>query len=107
MSENEQERRKREESVMNQTPPSAAYVRWMLAQADTTDPTSPLHRIGIKSTDAAAGNHTHRGRDSAMLFRPGVDAVAGDISTTAGQRTAIKGILTQLAKLGLTDNTTN
>lgn len=107
MAEDEVQRRKREDSAINQTPPSAAYVRWLLAQGDTTDPASPLHRLGIRPSDAAPGNHTHNGRNSSFLFRPGVDVVTGDISVTAGQRTAIKGILNQLAKLGLTDNTTN
>lgn len=96
-----------DDSFTTKSPPSAAYVSWFLAQGDAQTPTSPLHRLGINEWDASPGNHRHNGRDSAYLFDPATDIITGDLSVLAGQRTAIKGILTALKKVGITDQTTN
>ena len=98
---------KGDDSFTKETPPSAAYVRWFLAQGDTTNPTSPLHRLGSDAENASPGHHNHDGRTSRYLFDPGSDIVTGDLSNTAGQRTAIKRILGILVRLGVTDATTN
>lgn len=95
-----------DDSFTSKTPPSAAYISWLLAQGDTQTPKSPLHRLGMMEFDASPGNHKHDGRKSPYLFDPSTDIITGDISTTAGQRTAIKGILTALRKVGLVDQTT-
>ena len=96
-----------DDSYTTKSPPPAAFVTWVLAQGDTRSNTSPLHRLGSKEFDASPGHHTHDGRNSRYLFDPAADIITGDLATLAGQRTAIKGILTALKKLGLTDNTTN
>lgn len=96
-----------DDSFTSKSPPPASFVTWVLAQGDTKSPTSPLHRLGTKEFDAARGDHTHDGRNSRYLFDPAVDIISGDLSTLAGQRTAIKGILTALKKVGITDSTTN
>lgn len=96
-----------DDSFTSKTPPTAAYVSWLLAQGDTVSPKSPLHRLGINEWDASPGNHKHNGRDSHYLFDPAVDIITGDLSTLAGVRNALKGVLTALKKVGLTDQTTN
>jgi len=96
-----------DDSFTKKSPPSAAYVSWLLAQGDTQSPKSPLHRLGINEWDASPGNHQHDGRASRYLFDPAIDIIEGDLSVLAGQRNAIKGILTALKKVGITDQTTN
>lgn len=96
-----------DDSFTSKSPPSAAYVTWLLAQGDTQSPKSPLHRIGTREYDAAAGNHKHDGRSSQYLFDPASDIITGDLATTAGLRTAVKGILRALTKIGIVDQTTN
>lgn len=96
-----------DDSFTSKSPPSAAYVSWLLAQGDTRSPKSPLHRLGITEYDASPGNHKHDGRTSQFLFNPSSDIITGDLSTTAGLRTAVKGILTALKRVGITDATTN
>lgn len=107
MAEDEQKRLRGEDSFTQKTPPSAAYIRWLLAQGDTQDPASPLHRLGAGPGDAAAGNHSHDGRNSAYLFNPLTDIITGDLATTAGVRNALKQVITLLTRLGATDGTTN
>ena len=63
--------------------------------------------LGINEWDASPGNHQHDGRASRYLFDPAIDIIEGDLSVLAGQRNAIKGILTALKKVGITDQTTN
>jgi hypothetical protein len=65
------------------------------------------HTIGAGPLQAAPGNHTHNGNDSPFLFDPSTTIATGDLSTTAGQRTAIKAILTALKNIGMTDSTSN
>lgn len=96
-----------DDSFTSKTPPSAAYVRWFLAQGDTIDQTSPLHRLGPGPGDASPGNHKHDGRTSQYLFNPGSSVITGDLATTAGQRTAIKKIIGLLVQVGAVDSTTN
>lgn len=96
-----------DDSYTSKSPPPAAFVNWFLAQGDTQSPKSPLHRLGTKEFDAAAGNHKHDGRTSAYLFDPATDIITGDLSTPGGLREAVKGILTALKRVGLTDQTTN
>lgn len=93
------------DSFTTKTPPSAAYVGWLLSQGDVQSQSSPLHRLGTESYNASPGHHRHDGRTSAFLFNKN-DTILGDISTTAGQRTAIKKIIGLLVQLGASDGTT-
>lgn len=94
------------DAYLNKTPPTAAYISWFLAQSDVQSPNSPLHRLGPTAENAAPGNHRHDGRSSAFLFNSSSDIITGNIGTTAGQREAMKKLLTILRRYGLTDNTT-
>ena len=93
------------DSFTSKTPPSAAYVAWLLAQGDTQSQSSPLHRLGTENYNASPGNHRHDGRSSPYLFTA-QDIITGDISVTAGQRTALKKIISLLVQLGAKDGTT-
>lgn len=96
-----------DDSFSSKTPPSTAFVRWFLAQADTVSEKSPLHYLGIGPTDAAYGNHKHDGVRSPYLWDPGTNIATGDLSTQAGLRSALKAVLTAMKLQGFTDNTTN
>lgn len=103
----DEEKMQKGSSFANKTPPTAAYVRWLLAGGDVTSPKSPLHYLGSGPGDAAPGDHKHDGRTSSYLFTPGTDVVTGNLAVLAGQREAIKKIITLLTRLGVTDSTTN
>jgi hypothetical protein len=98
---------KGDDSFQKETPPSAAFVRWFLGQGDTTSEKSPLHYLGIGPGDAAYGNHVHDGSRSPYLWDPGTNVATGDLATTAGLRSALKAVLTAMAKQGFKDSTTN
>lgn len=78
----------------------------MLSDVDTKAD-AQHHTLGTGPMQAARGSHQHNGTDSALLFDPSTAIASGDLSTAAGQRSAIKAILTALANVGLTDSTSN
>lgn len=103
----QQKLEKGQDAFTSKPPPTAAYVRWLLAAADTTDPTSPLHRIGINAFDAAAGNHNHQGTNSKLLYDPTTALIPGDLSTLVGVRNAVKAMIRLMVPNGAVDQTTN
>jgi hypothetical protein len=80
-------------------------VAWLHANAPYRSKTDLHHRVGVDAWEAAAGNHRHRGTDSAPLFSS-TDVITGDLSTTLGVRNALKQVIGLLVQLGATDNTT-
>ena len=54
-----------------QTPPSNKVVEWFHGRADTTRPESIHHPLGTGPSEAAAGDHTHNGKDSAYIIPAG------------------------------------
>lgn len=96
-----------EDNYQRERPPSAAYIAWFMAEADTTSPSSVFHRLGFLENEAAPGNHLHDGRNSAFLFDPATDIINGDLATSNGLQTAVREIARLLALLGATNSTTN
>lgn len=56
-----------DDKVGKGSPPSARFLRWFHREVDTKKE-DEHHRIGFGPDDAAAGDHTHNGVDSAALF---------------------------------------
>ena len=85
--------------------PKAKDVQDFHTHADTDGgPKSVHHTLGPNAGQAAAGNHTHDGGNSAAL-----DKLLEGITVTGsrGSNAALASLLTQLAaKFGLTDSTT-
>lgn len=51
----------------SQPSPSSRFVEWFHAQAPTQRADDLHHRIGLKAWEAAAGDHTHDGRNSQRI----------------------------------------
>lgn len=69
-------------SVDGKTPPPPKVVDWFHGKASTEEPSDIHHRIGTGASDAAPGNHGHRGRDSFPLFDAAEIATLTDLSGT-------------------------
>jgi hypothetical protein len=54
--------------VDNYDPPSAKFINWFLANADSRAVGALLHPIGFTDGSVAAGTHHHDGKDSPYLF---------------------------------------
>lgn len=55
-------------SIDGKAPPPAKIADWLHGNVSTEDTASIHHRLGTGPSDAASGQHTHRGRDSMFLF---------------------------------------
>lgn len=50
------------------TPPSQKQLDWLHGRASINRPEDLHHMIGFGAADAAAGDHTHNGKNSKFLF---------------------------------------
>lgn len=83
------------------TPPPSKVVDWVHGQASTAEPNDVHHRIGFGPSDAAAGNHTHNGKDSPAIAPTAYTlTVVTGASTTAQLAAAITEIQTLLKGTG-------
>lgn len=64
------------------------------------DAESQHHTLGVGKNQAARGDHTHNGSDSALLLG------SLEITGTRGTATAIPSIIAALVQLGAKDSTT-
>lgn len=87
--------------TQKERPPEAEAVTTFHTNADTdTRPESIHHTLGPSPSQAASGDHRHRGGDSALLL----DGVV--ISGSRGGNVALLGVIQALVALGVTDSTT-
>lgn len=83
--------------------PSAKEVLDFHTHADTDgSPKAVHHTLGPGANQSAAGNHTHDGGSSALLFP--LDGVT--ITGSRGGNAAVASIIGALVSLGATDSTT-
>lgn len=68
-------------SMDGRPPPTQKFLDWLHGKASTKRREDVHHALGFGPLDAAAGDHTHNGKDSPGLFAP--DVVLVDITPTA------------------------
>lgn len=87
--------------TQKERPPEAEAVTTFHTNADTdTRPESIHHTLGPSPSQAASGDHRHRGGDSALLL----DGLT--ITGSRGGNVALLSVIACLVALGATDNST-
>lgn len=90
-------------AVDGRTPPTRKFIDWLHGNASTKRREDVHHAIGFGPLDAAAGDHTHNGKDSQGLFTPDVVLVnVSGASTVAELAAAINKINDLLRTKGAT-----
>jgi hypothetical protein len=88
----------------DKTKPESKEVRDFHTNSDVDGSSKALHHtLGPNANQAAAGNHTHDGGNSAQLDRPLISVAITGSRATDAWRTSV---IAALVALGATDGTT-